>query len=115
MGIPVTRWRPHVPGQRAAHAPAGAETRGAATHPLSRSPPHLRDDGAPERCGRKNGVLNAGPLLGGFHAGHLRPCDHRRPTQGGANNGQYPLPCRLMLSATRSRWGQRLGQKKATP
>ena len=35
-------------------------------------------------------------------------------TQSGANNGQYPLPCRLMLSATRSRWGQRLGQEKAT-
>ena len=25
---------------------------------------------------------------------------------------QYPIPCRLMLSATRSRWGQRLGQEK---
>ena len=26
------------------------------------------------------------------------------------SNGQFPIPCRLMLSATRSRWGQRLGQ-----
>jgi hypothetical protein len=31
------------------------------------------------------------------------------------NNGQYPIPCCLTVSATRSRWGQRLGQKKATP
>ena len=30
----------------------------------------------------------------------------------GANDGQYPIPCRLMLSAIRSRWGQRLGRKK---
>ena len=36
--------------------------------------------------------------------------------QNGVNDGQYPIPCCLMLSATRlkcSRWGQRLGQKKA--
>ena len=26
MGVPVTHRRPHVTGQRAAHAPAGAET-----------------------------------------------------------------------------------------
>ncbi|MFR5846048.1 MAG: site-specific integrase [Oscillospiraceae bacterium] len=42
-----------------------------------------------------------GSLLGGFHAGHLRPRYHRRADESGANNGQYPLPCRLMLSATR--------------
>ena len=59
------------------------------------------------------GVLDAGPLLGRLHAGHLRPCDHRRPTQSRADDGEHPLPCCLMLSATRSRWGQRLGQKKA--
>ena len=76
--------------------------------------PHLRDDGPAKRRGRENGQQYAGPLLGGFHAGHLRPCDHRRPTQGSTNHGEHPLPCRLMLSATRSRWGQRLGQKKAT-
>ena len=56
---------------------------------------------APERRGRKNGVHDAGPLLGGFHAGHLRPRHHRRAAQGSANNGKYPIPCRLMLSATR--------------
>ena len=67
---------------------------------------------APERRGRENGVINARPLLGGLHAGYLRPRYHRRAAQGGANDGQYPLLCRLMLSATRSRWGQRLGQEK---
>ena len=59
------------------------------------------------------GVLDAGPLLGRLHAGHLRPRHHRRTAQGGANDGQYPIPCCLMVSAIRSRWGQRLGQKKA--
>ena len=68
---------------------------------------------APKRCGRENGVLDAGPLLRGFHTGHLRPRHHRRPAQGRPDDGQYPLPCCLMLSTIRSRWGQRLGQKKA--
>ena len=77
--------------------------------------PHLRDDGPAKRGGRKNGALDAGPLLGGFHAGHLRPRYHRRADESGANNGQYPIPCGIDLSATRSRWGQRLGQKKAAP
>ena len=76
---------------------------------------HLRDHGTAKRCGRKNGVLDAGPLLGGFHAGHLRPRYHRRPTQSRPNDGQYPIPCGVDLSAIRSRWGQRLGQKKAAP
>ena len=74
---------------------------------------HLRDHGAPKRCGRENRQQYAGPLLGRFHAGYLRPRHNGRPTQGGANHGEYPLPCCLMLSAARSRWGQRLGQKKA--
>ena len=38
---------------------------------------------------------DAGPLLGGLHAGHLRPRHHRRPTQSRANDGQYPIPCGL--------------------
>ena len=76
---------------------------------------HLRNHGAPERRGRENSVLDAGPLLGGFHAGHLRPCDHRRAAESSPDDGEHPISCRLMLSATRSRWGQRLGQKKATP
>ena len=76
---------------------------------------HLRDDGTPERRGCKNGVLDAGPLLGGLHAGYLRPRYYGRAAQGGTDDGQYPLPCRLMLSAIRSRWGQRLGLEKAVP
>lgn len=28
MGISIARWRPHVSGQRVAHAPAGTETAG---------------------------------------------------------------------------------------
>ena len=75
--------------------------------------PHLRDDGPAKRGGRKNGALDAGPLLCGLHTGHLRPCDHRRTAQSGANHGKYPLTCCLTVSAIRSRWGQRLGQKKA--
>ena len=114
MGISIAKRRPHVPGQRVAHAPAGAGTGGAAPHPISRPAPHLRDDGAAKRRGRENRVLHAGPLLGRLHAGHLCPCHHRRPTQGCPDDGQYPLPCCLMLSATRSRWGQRLGQEKET-
>ena len=113
MGIPIAKRRPHVAGQRPAHAPAGAETGWATPHPIPRSPSHLCDDGAPERRGRENGVLNAGSLLGGLYAGHLRPRHHRRAAQGGANDGEHPLPCGIDLSAIRSRWGQRLGQKKA--
>ena len=114
MGIPVPNGRPHVTGQRVAYAPAGVETSGAAPHPIPRSPSYLRDDGAPERRGRQDRQQYAGPLLGGVHAGHLRPRHHRRAAQGGANDGEHPISCRLMLSAIRSRWGQRLGQKKAT-
>ena len=76
---------------------------------------YLRDHGAPKRRGRKNGVLHAGPLLGRLYAGHLRPCDHRRTAQSRPDDGQYPIPCRLTVFATHSRWGQRLGQKKRYP
>ena len=112
MGIPIAHRRPYVTGQRPAHAPAGAETGRAAPHPIPRSPPHLRDDGPAKRCGRQDCVLDAWSLLRGFHAGHLRPRHHRRPAQSGTNDGEHPIQCRLMLSATRSRWGQRLGQEK---
>ena len=103
MGIPIAKRRPHVPGQRPAHAPAGAETGGTAPHPIPRSPSYLRNHGPAKRRGCKNGVLDAGPLLGGFHAGHLRPRHHRRAAQGGANDGEHPIPCGIDLSATRSR------------
>ena len=74
---------------------------------------HLRHHGPAKRRGCKNRVLDARSLLRRLHAGHLRPRHHRRTAQGGANDGQYPIPCCLMVSAIRSRWGQRLGQKKA--
>ena len=41
--------------------------------------------------------------------------EHMTPVQGGSNDGKYPLQCCLMGSATRSRWGQCLGQEKETP
>ena len=115
MDIPVPRRRPHVTGQRSAHAPAGAETGWAAPHPIPRPPTHLRDHGPAERRGRENRQQYARSLLGGFHTGHLRPRHHRRPAQSGANDGEHPLPCGIDLSATRSRWGQRLGREKAAP
>ena len=114
MGVPVTHRRPHVTRQRPAYAAKSAETSGTAPHPIPRSPSYLRNHGAPKRRGRENGVLDAGPLLYGLHTGHLRPRYHRRPAQGGANHGEHPLPCGIDLSAIRSRWGQRLGQEKAT-
>ena len=59
---------------------------------------YLRDHGAPERRGRENRQQYARSLLGGLHAGHLRPRHHRRAAQGGANDGQYPIPCGIDLS-----------------
>ena len=73
---------------------------------------HLRNAGTAKRCGHQNRQQYAGSLLRRLHAGHLRPRHHRRAAQSGADDGEHPIPCRLMLSATRSRWGQRLGQKK---
>ena len=75
---------------------------------------HLRHHGAPERRGREDRQQYARSLLSGLYAGHLRPRYHRRPAESGPNHGQYPLRRCLMLSAIRSRWGQRLGQKRAT-
>ena len=115
MGVPVTNRRPHVAGQRAAHAPAGAETGWAATDTIPRPAPHLCDHGPAKRRGRENGQQYARSLLRGLYAGHLRPRHHRRPTQSRPDHGEYPIPCCLTVSAIRSRWGQRLGQKKATP
>ena len=74
---------------------------------------HLRNHGPAKRRGREDRVLDAGSLLRGFHAGHLRPRYHRRPTQSRPDHGEYPIPCGIDLSAIRSRWGQRLGQEKA--
>ena len=112
MGIPIAHRRPHVAGQRAAYAPAGAETGGPPENTLPRPAPHLCDHGPAKRRGRQDRQQYAGSLLGGLHTGHLRPRHHRRAAQGSANNGKYPIPCGIDLSAIRSRWGQRLGQKK---
>ena len=101
VGISVTNRRAHVPGQRTAYAAKSSETRGAAPHPFPRLPPHLRNHGAPKRRGRENGQQYAGSLLGGLYAGHLRPCHHGRAAQSGADHGEYPLLCHLMISAPR--------------
>ena len=73
----------------------------------------LRNHGAPDRRGHQDRQQYAGPLLGGLYAGHLRPRDHGRPDESRPDDGEHPLLCCLTVSATRSRWGQRLGQKKA--
>ena len=95
------------------YAATSTETGRAAANTLSRPPPHFRNHGALERRGRENGQQYAGALRGGFYAGHLRPRDNRRPTQSGADDGEYPLLCGIGLSTIRSRWGQRSGQEKA--
>ena len=64
--MPIAHRRPHVTGQRAAHAPAGAETGGPPKDTFPRPQTHLRNDGAPEWRGRKNGVLHAGHYSAGF-------------------------------------------------
>ena len=69
---------------------------------------------ASERRGCEDRVLDAWSLLRRLHVGHLRPCDHRRPTQSGANNGQYPIPCCLMVSAIRFPLGSAFGSEKSS-
>ena len=110
MGIPIAHRRPHVPGQRVAHAAPSPKAGRVAEGAFSRPASHLRNAGTAKRCGRQDRQQYARALLRGLYAGHLRPCHHRRAAQGSANNGKYPIPCRLTVSATR--WGQRLGQKK---
>ena len=75
---------------------------------------HIRNHGTPERRGRENRQQYARSLLSRLHAGHLRPRYHRRAAESGPDHGGYPLRRCLMLSAIHSRWGQRLGQEKAT-
>ena len=65
---------------------------------------YVTNDGPAKRRGRQDRQQYARPLLRGLHTGHLRPRHHRRPTQSGTNNGQYPIPCGIDLSAIRSRW-----------
>ena len=54
--------------------------------------------GPAKRRGRQDRQQYARPLLRGLYAGHLRPRHHRRAAQGGANDGQYPIPCGIDLS-----------------
>ena len=75
MGIPIAKRRPYVPGQRPAHAPAGAETGRTATDTLSRPAPHLRDHGTAKRRGHQDRVWYAGAFFSRLHAGHLRSCN----------------------------------------
>ena len=74
---------------------------------------HIRNISPSKRRGRENGVLYAGSLLRRLYAGHLCPRHHRRAAESGPDHGEYPLRRYLILSAVRSRWGQRFGQKKA--
>lgn len=83
--------RPHIPGQRPAHAPEGAETGRSGENPLPQSPTHLLSLGPSERRGHQNAILHAGPLLRRVHPGHLRPCHHRDADQSRQHRQQLPL------------------------
>ena len=112
MGVPVTHWRPYVTGQRPAHAPAGAETSGSTEDTLSWPAPHLRNAGTAKRCGHQDRVWYAGAFFSRLHAGQLRPCNDLGQAWSSKNNGQHSIWRGIVLSATRSRLGQRLGQGK---
>ena len=49
---------------------------------------HLRNAGAPERRGRKDGVLHAGTLRCGLHPPHLHPRHTADAAKGRRENGQ---------------------------
>ena len=55
-------------------------------------------------------VKTVSSMLDHYSAG-LRPCDHGRPAQSRPDDGQYPIPCCLTVSTTRSRWGLRIQLK----
>ena len=88
MGVSVPQWRAYFPGQRAAYAPSGAETGRIAQGTVPRLAPHLRHPGIAKRGGRKNGVRDAGSLLGRVYPGHLCPHYQCRPEAGGADDGE---------------------------
>ncbi len=99
MGVSLAHRRPHVAGQRVAHAApspkAGRVAEGAFSWPAS----HLRNTGPPKRCGHQNRIWYAGAFFGRLHAGHLRPCNDRSQAGSGQNNGQHSLRCGIVLSA----------------
>ena len=48
-------------------------------HPFPEHPFQVREDASMQETAesvKEYGVLDAWSLLGGVHAGHLRPCDH---------------------------------------
>ena len=75
MGIPIAHRRPHVPGQRAAHAAPRPEAGRAAKGAFSRPAPHFRNAGTAKRSGHQNRVWHAGAFFSRLHAGHLRSCN----------------------------------------
>ena len=83
--------RIHLPGQRPAHAPKGAETGRTGENPLSRTQAYILCPSTPERGRHQNLICHAGPLLRGVHPGHLRPRHHRNADQSSQHRQQLPL------------------------
>ena len=71
---------------------------------------HLRHPGLAERCGRKDRIRYAGPLLRRLHPGHLRPRYHRSTENGGKYHGKHPLRCCPVIPHLGQRSGQILSQ-----
>ena len=106
--LPVRR--PHVSGQRPAHAPAGAKTSRAGADTFPRPPSHILGPCPAKRRGRENPLRYAGTLLGGFYLGHIRPRHHLHAEAGGERGGEFPLRRSLVISAPNSGMGHGLGQ-----
>lgn len=87
-GNDLTEWRTYLSGQRAAHAPSGAEAGRATQGTIPRLAPHLRHLGPAKRGGCENRVRNAGPLLRRVYSGHIRPQHQCSPETGGADHGE---------------------------
>ena len=73
--FPIAHRRPHVAGQRAAHAAPRSKAGRVAEGAFSRPAPHLRNAGPAKRCGHQNRIWHAGAFFGRLHAGHLRSCN----------------------------------------
>ena len=99
LGIPRSHRRPHVPRQRASHAPPGAEAGGTARGQVPRFEAHFRNPGPTKRSGCENRLRHAGPLQRRVYPGHLRPCDHLGPAAGGESHGTCPLRQFIALSS----------------
>ena len=95
LGISLAYRRTHLTGQRAPHAPPGAEAGGVAQSSIPRPPAYLRNTGPSERGGHQDGVRDAGTLLGGVHPGHLCPRHHIGPEGSGEDHGKSSGECPL--------------------